>query len=1454
MFYRSDVTTGPRPHTGLNGEWEMCPVPGVEPGDAPPADAKWAKINVPSLQPADKAHCAWYRKVFDAPEYVRGERIVLRGGQVLTEGWFYLNRQKVGHELHGSRGFEVDVTSAFKPGQRNELLVAVRDWLSYSPKNRERILAGEAPIFKDQMIDVASYTNAASMGLGGNVWLEARPAVSVDDVFIVTSVRNKKLTLKYRLLNTGSAEQKVTLTARVLDAGKVVKELPAARAQFAPGKTATVTLEAPWADAHYWWPEDPHLYVLQTDLQPASGAADRHIERFGFRELWVDGISFVLNGIRTKIRSAWAGGASGVWQATGKTDPAERLAGIWAWQERNIHLGTVQLTRTPENEPGVDEAAEVADETGLMMKLESDCNQVNFTFDTRFWNALVAHEIRVMDVYKNHASVVIWSAGNENMWGWIYQGEAAKTLGNRWQIKVVKAMREFDLMKRPVEWEADGDLMGGWEHHALHYPRELTGFSDVPNGCWWGPLDGKTVVPYSMGPITLGQKPLTVGEAFWPATLNRPLGATVMVGDEPYIGAAPYARAWVESSTHFINGFRDVEFALIDTYVSMRIQKPQTIILKQEDRVFHGGTTVRRDLNVHNDTRKAAKLTLRCALAGIPRVLWKTEMPLALAPAELKRVTVQVVLPALRVPEDTAFSAELWDGAKLVHRETRAWRIFPALAIKTPKGLKLSVFDPVGDTAAMLRKAKVTFAAVKDLTPPASGALILGREALKRAPEGPWREELAAFVRGGGKVVLLEQTETPDFTPVPLVQTHGRKTTMAYPRAADHPLMAGLRDEDMRWWAADHYVSADNYRKPERGNYLPLVDVGTGDGILETPLMEQYDGAGSFILCQMLLTTKVGVAPQADRMLQNLLDYLAAPACYRVTGRTAVLAAADAPLRKALDESRLIYDDLTGKADGLTVDKYKAAIVDVATGLTAAEVEPLRRFAEAGGHVMLHRATPEKQAVVEQLMGVRLRLFPVDKEPIDIQNHVARTENVELLAGISNHELFWASNAFFAMLRLEGNWWSGYNPKCPAEEMIADYYCAAGDDVPAERARKLTRPGTLLEAPAGKGYVLLSQLRIDQPVADCAVTVARLRSLLLTNLGCALRGEGGALLARKQRLSHYDYFTVDLSAYANRGLRDDKAAGLIGWSNQGENDMRELPIGRQTFAGIPFFIAAPKAAIALYSTMANNTDLPKEVKGIKIGKRADALFFLHCAPWCQEHPFKYRVNYDDGTSVEIPITAGQQVIDWWDDPNKYAEAMPRWGSFVAWTGNNPMRKGIILPGYEWTNPHPEKGIRDIDFLTVPENGYGCIPILAGLTGAVSRPSRGLVTDVIGTAGLKVRLGTQEEEIYYIGVDGIGRDNPYYAKAVEAHRNLVVGQTVQIVDDVVTRNAAGQHIAYVYLGDVYDVRSLVNAKIIGDGLGKLGNFEGNTARRMYLENLGFIAQQGKAGMWQGAPKP
>ena len=177
--------------------------------------------------------------------------------------------------------------------------------------------------------------------------------------------------------------------------------------------------------------------------------------------------------------------------------------------------------------------------------------------------------------------------------------------------------------------------------------------------------------------------------------------------------------------------------------------------------------------------------------------------------------------------------------------------------------------------------------------------------------------------------------------------------------------MRGLADEDLRWWAAsgepgrtdEHYVAEGSWQKPVKGNWLPLVDIGTDDGMTSAPMMEVYDGKGSYLLCQMLVVEKAATAPQAGRMLGNLLEYLAGPECFRTAGRTALVAGPQSPLRTALADNNLDFTDVNGKPGDLTAQKFETAVVEVAC-LDDALAATLRQFAESGGHVLLHLGTP----------------------------------------------------------------------------------------------------------------------------------------------------------------------------------------------------------------------------------------------------------------------------------------------------------------------------------------------------------------------------------------------------------------------------------------------------------------------------------------------------------------
>ncbi len=1456
-FFVEDIQEGPRPRACLNGEWEMVYVPGVEPGPVPPEAADWEPCMVPGLQENQRGHCMWFRRDFQSPPFLVGDRFVFRFGQVMSESWLYVNDRLVHHQFDGAEPFEADATDAWIPGQVNRIHLAVRDWLAYSPVNRERVLRGEAPVFKDGMISPAGYFAMGSwggaMGMGQPVYVEARPAVSVDDVAISTTIRDRRLRLDYRLVNRSAEKAEVVLAPVLLEAGRERHRLETRKLAIEAGGTVETTLEVPWPrGVALWRPGAPHLYLLSTSVTGA-GAEDRHIERFGFRDIRIDGIHFVVNGAPMKMRSSWTSVASGVGMVLrGPPEPAGRFERIWDRQMLAMRNWDIQISRT-HNNSGIRDALEIADETGLMIKPENgNFVQQRFTFEEEFWRNARTSQLRMVEAYRNHASVFMWSAGNENMWGWIYQGQKVRDFANRWQVKLAQAMRDADPQARPIEWEADGDLLGQWEYHQLHYPRELAGNPALPVSAWWGPLDGKTVAPYSMGPIVLGQKPITVGEAFWSSMLVLPHGASILLGDGAYQGSPFLHHAWMESSQFFLNGFRDVEFGLIDTYSPLWLVRPQAIVLKDETSSFYGGRTVMRPVNVHHDQFDPARLLLRWSLQAEKggRVLDSGRQRLRMAPAELKRLEIGVRLPRVSEPLAARFEMTLLDdgGRRVLHRVERTWHVHPSPSLRMPPDLSIHLYDPEGETAGMLESLGVPFTRLDELQVPddAGAALVLGKGAVRQGAQRAWRLPLLSFVREGGKLLVMEQTVSPEFLPFPApLVSSSLGTTMAFRRAASHPLLRGIDDSRLRWWAGDHRVSRSNYRKPVGGNVLPLVDVGTLDGLLESPLMEQFLGRGSILLCQLLLSEKAGTEPVAGALLQNLLDYLAEPLPIRSFGNTLLMAGSNEALRTALEQSRLQFDLHTPGSSSLNLEAYRLAVVDAATALSEDLVSELRGFAEAGGTVLLHRAGPAQRDRLTSLLGVDLSFLEVAGEASrDVRYKVLKRGQNELLDGISNHEFFWPPRRVLGELRQRGVTASGADLR-PGES-LADYFCFPKD--PEGTAVQLTYPCALLAVPAGRGLLVLNQLRLEDPIEDAVQPAARLRSLLLTNLGGILGGRDPTVRSREERIARYSFIPVSLEPYANRGLRDHPDLGIIGWTNQGEGDMREMPVGESVFAGVPFVIPEPKSVIVLSSVAGRNEDLPPEVTGIAVGRKADALFFLHGVAWGgRPVPFLYRVHYADGTSVEVPIRQGRQIMDWWGDPMRHAEGFEAGNTVVGFTGSNPLRAAVHAYLYEWINPKPDVEITSVDF-TRADDSRAAVPVMVGLTVAVRQAEEGVVTGVIGLHGVTVRLGDRTEEVHYIGIDPLEEQHPFHAEALEAHKALVMGRQVRIQEDTLPRDAQGRQLAYVLLGDdEAESLDMVNARLIGEGLAPIGSFQDNNRHRTYLENLAFIAGQGRKGI-------
>ena len=137
-------------------------------------------------------------------------------------------------------------------------------------------------------------------------------------------------------------------------------------------------------------------------------------------------------------------------------------------------------------------------------------------------------------------------------------------------------------------------------------------------------------------------------------------------------------------------------------------------------------------------------------------------------------------------------------------------------------------------------------------------------------------------------------------------------------------------------------------------------------------------------------------------------------------------------------------------------------------------------------------------------------------------------------------------------------------------------------------------------------------------------------------------------------------------------------------------------------------------------------DLPESVEGIPVGKRADALFFLHtaridrrrsprdAAENKQCETARYVVHYADGQSVDIPIYSEIDIDD-------YRQEEPRilTGATLAWV--RPYEGtdySAVAYMKQWNNPRPEAEIRTID-IRYGEDRRGTPAVLA-ITTAVSR--------------------------------------------------------------------------------------------------------------------------------------
>jgi beta-galactosidase/beta-glucuronidase len=301
--------TATRERVCLNGLWRWQPAKEV--ADAVPED-RWGYFKAPGFWPGRSSYiqedcqtlyahpgwkdddlrgvtAAWYQREITVPEGWADRRVALRAEYVNSFAVVFVDGKKAG-EIRYPAG-EVDLSTACRPGKTYLLSLLVV------------AMPLKAVLFSEADAKAAKEVKGTveRCGLCGDVYLVSTPpAARITDVKIDTSVRKGEITLG-AAPDGLAADVTYTLRVEIRDEDGVVRQFTSKPFKAGDLEDGRIAVAEKWKPEKLWDVNTPqNTFTAQVSL---LGPQDKLLDagyplRFGFREFWIDGRDFYLNGTR----------------------------------------------------------------------------------------------------------------------------------------------------------------------------------------------------------------------------------------------------------------------------------------------------------------------------------------------------------------------------------------------------------------------------------------------------------------------------------------------------------------------------------------------------------------------------------------------------------------------------------------------------------------------------------------------------------------------------------------------------------------------------------------------------------------------------------------------------------------------------------------------------------------------------------------------------------------------------------------------------------------------------------------------------------------------------------------------------------------------------------------------------------------------------------------------------
>jgi len=874
----------------LNGYWDFLPVQGDMRMDAALALGGWIKDKY--LVPSSWCSTKPFFNIFDYPvewndvkqgalrrvltiDYVPGTRVFVRLDAVGKQAVVLANGIQVAETEDMFLPVEAELTSLLTPGENSvELMVICRPHPTVTrPDGVTKLL-----------VPSGTWYAGSTMGIWQDAWLITRPDTYLRDPFILTSYREH--TIAFTVERDGEITGEVV--GEVIDAeGRVVLTL---------GENTSVK----WEDAHLWMPDDPYMYTLRMTLRENGEIIDEITQRFGFREVWNDAHRLYVNGVRMNLRGD-------AWHYQGLVMQRREYADTWCRFAKEQGINYIR----PHGFPYPQCFFDAADESGMFIMAESGIygsGKAMQADDPRFIQSCVDHLRRFAREYRNHPSVILWSMQNEMRWV-----EGREGFKNAIPM-LMDVMAQEDPSGRLVSCDGDNRLLtdemmqavsmhynidgliSDWnkekplffgEQGAFHYvsPQNACAFQgEDAYVTFWNAMEGVALreaqfLTYARREEVTGVTPFNycnyMNKAFPFADLPLDPGDITAPGPHPCV---------MRAYSLTLNNGQLPDYPDYIPQPALRALSRATaqiaVLPDEMNTRFIAGQTVTRTFRVYNDTYHDRCAALSCtAETDSGRVLLATREVYDAPAGSCHVFPCAIALPASVRPYGVTVRFTLRHGDRVVLEDSFRYEVSPA-AIHPVVRKNVVCLGTPGSVPAWAAADVRYVSTLDELSGITADILIIGEDIpFSQAELQPVLQALTLDKKVGA-ILILRQS---NFAPGNLVLS--RRPFFAAHPTGEHPVLAGLTAEDLRFWDVGNveeneegWMIDSGFELPRESGYRVILECGWGDwgwgGMNWCALIEGQTNGVPVLMTQIKLADFADTHPAAQKLMRNMLTYL----------------------------------------------------------------------------------------------------------------------------------------------------------------------------------------------------------------------------------------------------------------------------------------------------------------------------------------------------------------------------------------------------------------------------------------------------------------------------------------------------------------------------------------------------------------------------------------------------